>query len=131
MTDTKPYTLRELQAKDVFPMFKIISKFGINEFKKCFDTQLIKEIVNEQGEVKGDKLASIVGVNIAFEIASIVTSNIAKCENEIFDFLTSISNLKRKEIETMSMVTFFEMIVDVIQKEEFKDFFGVVSKLFK
>ena len=131
MTDTKPYTLRELQAKDVFPMFKIISKFGINEFKKCFDPQLIKEIVNEQGEVKGDKLASIVGVNIAFEIASIVTSNNAKCENEIFDFLTSISNLKRKEIETMSMVTFFEMIVDVIQKEEVKDFFGVVSKLFK
>ena len=31
----------------------------------------------------------------------------------------------------MSMVTFFEMIIDIIQKDEFKDFFGVVSRLFK
>ena len=27
----------------------------------------------------------------------------------------------------MSMVTFFEMIVDVVQKKEFKEFFGVVQ----
>ena len=28
-TTVKKYTLRELQSKDVFPMFKIISKIGI------------------------------------------------------------------------------------------------------
>lgn len=127
----KAYELKPLTSKDVFPMFRIISKFGIGEFKKCFDPQLIKEVVNEQGEIKGDKLASIVGVNIAFDIASIVMENIPKCEDEIYNFLEQISNLKRKEIEKMSMLDFFQMIVDVIKKEEFKDFFGVVSKLFK
>lgn len=127
----KSYELRELTSKDVFPMFRIISKFGIGEFKKCFDPQLISQFIDENGDFDGDKLASIVGVNIAFDIASIVFENVPKCEDEIFDFLTSISNLKRKEIETMSMVDFFEMIVDVVQKKEFKDFFGVVSKLFK
>ena len=131
MEETKPYVLRELTSKDVFPMFKIISKFGIGEFKKCFDPKLVGQLVDENGDFQGDKLMSIVGMNIAFDVASIVFENVPKCEDEIYDFLTSISNLKRKELEKMSMVTFFEMIVDVVQKKEFKDFFGVVSKLFK
>ena len=112
-------------------MFKIISKFGIGEFKKCFDPKLVGQLVDENGDFQGDKLMSIVGMNIAFDVASIVFENVPKCEDEIYDFLTLISNLKRKELEKMSMVTFFEMIVDVVQKKEFKDFFRVVSKLFK
>lgn len=36
-----------------------------------------------------------------------------------------------KDLEALDMVTFFEMIVDVFKKDEFKDFIGVVSKLFK
>ena len=36
-----------------------------------------------------------------------------------------------KEIGNLDMVTFTEMIVAVVQKQEFKDFFRVVSKLFK
>ncbi len=131
MTETKPYTLKPLTSKDSFSMIKIIRKFGVGEFKKCFDPKLVGQIVNEQGEVKGEKLASIVGVNIAFDVASIVLENLPNCEDEIYDFLTQISDMKRKDIEKMSMVTFFEMIVDVVQKEEFKDFFGVVSRLFK
>lgn len=131
MNETKPYELKTLTSKDVFPMFRIISKFGIGEFKKCFDPQLIGQLVSEQGGVDGDKLTSIVGMNIAFDVASIIVENVPKCEDEIYNFLAQISNLKRKDIEKMSMVTFFEMIIDIIQKDEFKDFFGVVSRLFK
>lgn len=131
MNETKPYELKTLTSKDVFPMFRIISKFGIGEFKKCLDPQLVGQLVSEQGDVDGDKLTSIVGMNIAFDVASIIVENVPKCEDEIYNFLAQISNLKRKDIEKMSMVTFFEMIVDVIQKDEFKDFFGVVSRLFK
>ena len=29
------------------------------------------------------------------------------------------------------MNTFFQIIIDVVKKDEFKDFIGVVSKLFK
>ena len=111
-------------------MFKIISKFGIGELKKCFDPKLVGQLVDENGDFQGDKLMSIVGMNIAFDVASWCSKMFqnAKMKN---DFLTLISNLKRKELEKMSMVTFFEMIVDVVQKKEFKDFFGVVSKSFK
>ena len=38
--ETKPsYTLRPLLSKDVFPMVKIISKIGINEFTKAFESE--------------------------------------------------------------------------------------------
>ena len=36
-----------------------------------------------------------------------------------------------KEIAELDMVTFTEMIVAFFKKDEFKDFIGVVSKLFK
>lgn len=125
------YELRKLTSKDIFPMVKLISKFGIDEFKKCLDPKIIKDLVDETGGIKGDQLTSIVGMNIVFDIASIVMTNLGKCENEIYDFLASVSNLKRKEIEKMSPAEFAQIIVDFIQKEEFKDFFGVVSKLVK
>lgn len=125
------YELKTLTSKDIFPMINLISKFGIDEFKKCFDPKIVQQMVDENGEIKGDQLMSVVGINIAFDVASIVITNIGKCENEIYEFLVNISNLKRKDIEKMSPAEFAQMIIDVIQKEEFKDFFGVVSKLLK
>lgn len=123
------YELRKLTSKDIFPMTQLISKFGIDEFKKCFDPKLIASIVDENGEIKGDQLTSLIGINVVFDIASIVIGNLSRCENEIYEFLASISNLKRKELEKMSPAEFAQIIIEVIQKEEFKDFFGVVSKL--
>lgn len=131
MEETRIYELRKLESKDIFPMFKIISKIGIDEFKKCFSSDEIKDLIGSKGELEFDKLASIVGVSVGFDIASIIVTNIPKCENEIYDFLASVSNLKRKELEKLPMNVFLEMIIDLVKKEEFKDFFGVVSKLFK
>ena len=68
---------------------------------------------------------------MAFDIANIVIQNITECENEIYDFLSQISNLNKKKIEDMPMNEFFEMIIDVIQKDEFKDFFTLVSRFLK
>jgi len=124
------YELRKLTSKDIFPMVKLISKFGINEFKKCFDPANVKGLLNEKGEINGE-ITDYVGMSIAFDIAAIVMSNLGKCEDEIYDFLSSLSNLKRKQIEELSPAEFAQMIIDIIQKDEFKDFFGVVSKLLK
>lgn len=35
------YTLRALEAKDVFIMSKILSQIGLKEFKEAFDTKLL------------------------------------------------------------------------------------------
>lgn len=123
------YQLRKLTAKDIFPMTKLISKIGLKEFKNAFDPKLIASLADENGEVQGDKLASVIGINVAFDIAAIVMENLSKCEREIYEFLSSVSELEKEKLEEMSPAEFAQMVIDIIQKEEFKDFFKVVSKL--
>ena len=130
---TKAYELRNLTADDVFPMFQIISKIGIKEFKKCFESpevmQAIKSAVSE-GKDRGEVQTSV-GMAVAFDLAGIIVSNLASCKNDIYQFLAQLSGMTTKDVAGLPMVTFFEMIIDVIKKEEFKDFFQVVAKLLK
>lgn len=124
------YELKTLTSKDMFPMFKIISKIGIKEFKSCFESDEVKKLAS--AAAKGENVDNAaVGMIIIMDIVSILVSKLPDCEDEIYSFLVGISDLKRKELEDMSMVEFTEMIIDVIKKEEFADFIGVVSKLFK
>lgn len=119
------YELRPLCSKDLFPMFKIISKIGIDEFKNCFSSPEVLRMVST-----GKADAGQVGVTVALEIASIVCANLPKAEEDIYSFLSSVSGMKVKEIQELDMVTFLDMIVTLIKKDEFKDFFKGVSKLF-
>lgn len=128
----KGYTLRALCSKDVFPMSKIISKIGINEFTKAFEGDDIKTLVASFGEDKNlDDAATIVGVTVALDIANVVLGNLSSCEQEIYSLLSGLSGMTKKDIENLPMNVFFEMVIDVIKKDEFKDFFKVVSRLFK
>lgn len=122
------YELRSLCSKDIFPMFKIISVIGVREFKDCFSSNDVKKAALEAGE---NPDYSSIGMGIFLDMAGIIVANVPKCENEIYTFLTNISNLSRQQIEEMGIADFAQMIIDVIQKPEFKDFIGVVSKLFK
>lgn len=129
--ETPAYTFRKLTAKDIFPMCSLISKFGVSEFKKAFDPEMISQLVDEKGEVSMDKVTSIVGINITFDIVGIVMENLPKCETQVFSFLASVSDKTQKEIENMSPADFASMVIDFVKKEEFKDFFTAVSKLLK
>ena len=129
----KTYTLRGLTAEDVFPMLKIISGIGLKEFKSCFDSaELRDEIKNmSQGKEEGETVdRTAVGLMIAADIASIIFANLPKCKDDIYQLLSGLSGMKKKEIAELPMNVFLAMIVDVIKKEEFKDFFQDVAGLF-
>lgn len=128
-TTVKKYELRTLQSKDVFPMFRIISKIGINEFKKCFGTDEVKAAIANAKDGKVD--ISSIGMSVMLDLSSVIISHVADAEQEIYTFLSGLTGMTKKDLESLDMVTFFEMIVDVFKKDEFKDFIGVVSKLFK
>ena len=122
MTTEKPYTLRALEAKDVFIVSKIISQIGLKEFKEAFDLKLLS----------GDeKSVETVGMSVFFDMSQVLLGNLPKCENDIYTFLSSLSGMEKKEVEALPMNTFIEMVIDVVRKEEFADFFKLVSKLFK
>lgn len=126
MNTAKAYELRTLCAEDVFPMFKIISKIGIKEFKSCFESEDVKAVINgEQADLNA------VGLAVAVDIAGVIMANIPNAKEDIYLFLEQISGMSKDDIRKLPIPTFAEMIIDVVKKEEFKDFFGVVSKLFK
>lgn len=125
------YELRTLEAKDIFPMINLIKAFGIDNFKKCFSSINAKEVADENGNVNMDQLTALVGLNIVFDILSVVIGNLGKCEKDMYKFLESVSNLKVDEIKKLPMDEFAQMIIDVLQKEEFVGFFKVVLKLLK
>ena len=146
----KPYQLRELCAEDMFPMLTIIRKIGIKEFKACFSEETIEKIVeifmngakakndakmaDSEVEKSQDNTLVIAGISLlpsVLDLADVLLINIPKCEHDFYKFLANISNLKVDEIKKLKPADFMGMIIDVIQKEEFKDFFKVVSESFK
>ena len=112
-------------------MLRILSKIGISELKECFSSQEVAKAISKATESGKDVDLSAVGVSVALDMAGIIVDNLPKCEQDIYLFLSQLSGLKPQEIAEMDAIVFFEMIVDVIKKPEFKDFIGVVSKLFK
>jgi hypothetical protein len=131
----KPYTFRKLATVDVFPMFKIISAIGINEFMACLESESLKNVVKTfTSKEDTDDMDSIMAMGAVagfLEITNVILGNIGKCESDIYQLLSQTSNLSVAQIKKLDMVVFFEMIIDFIKKEEFKDFIKVVSTLFK
>jgi hypothetical protein len=126
----KPYEFRKLNSTDVFPMCKIIGKIGVNEFSACFEKDEIKKLISNASGGDTSNIVSVVGISVLLEIANVIFNNLPKCENEIFQLLAQTSDKTEEEIRAFDFVTFTEMVIDFIKKEEFPSFFKVVSKLF-
>lgn len=124
ITMEKVYTFRRLNSTDTFLMFKVIGKIGVNELTKVIDGDFVKTTVKTK-----DYMAS--GISIILETASVIIGNLPKCENEVYELLSNTSNLTVEQVRGLDFVTFTEMVIDFIKKEEFKDFIKVVSRLFK
>lgn len=127
-TAEKVYTLRNLEAKDIAPMASILSKIGIKDIKECFNGQDLKDLASGKAD---EATITAIGMSIMLDIVGIVLENYSKCQDNVFKFLASLSGMEAKQIESLPLDTFTEMIIDVVKKEEFKDFFKVVSKLLK
>ena len=122
------YELRKLEAKDIAPMASILSKIGMKEIKGCFSPADMHSLTD--GKNAEESIAAV-GAAVMFEMAGVILGNYERCQNDIFRFLSSLSGIDMKQIESLPIDTFTEMVIDVVKKEEFKDFMKVVSKLFK
>ena len=125
------YEFRTLNSTDMFLMFKIIGKIGVNEFTACFDKETVKQMLSTVKKDDKENATTMVGMSVVLEIANTIAGNLPKCEVEIYQLLSNTSNLSVKQVKELSMATFAEMVIDFIKKPEFKDFITVVSRLFK
>ncbi len=130
----KPYNFRKLNATDIAPMCKVLSKIGIKKFATCLQSESVVSIISQKDENEDSdntKINKAVGIQVMIEIADIILANIPYCEKDIFTLLSNVSGLTVDEIREFDLATFAEMVFDFVKKEEFKDFIKVVSKLFK
>ena len=130
------FELRQLKSSDVFLMFKILNKIGFTDLKEKLNPETTKSIMEtfnqkKNGSSTKDDMIAFVGVNLVTDILEIILENVPKIEQDLYSFLGGLAGKKAKEISDLPMLTFTEMIIAVVQKEEFKDFYKVVSKLFK
>ena len=124
--------LRKLVSRDIFPMCGILKKIGIKELKGAINGANIIELASENRKVNPETITR----DIILDIAGIIIANLPQCEKELYAFLESIivvddetarKNL-RKDLENMPIDEFAQLIIDVISKDEFKDFFKVALK---
>lgn len=130
------FELRKLKSDDMFLMFSILSKIGFNDIKQTFTPDKLKEILfvfKQENEEKEDiiDMGTALGFGVVMDVSEIIFRNLPSCKTEIYSFLASLSGMTAEQIADLDMVTFTEMVIAVVQKEDFKDFFKVVAKLFK
>ena len=123
------YSFRKLNSTDVFLMFKIIGKIGINEFAQSFEKDNMLDLM--KNAKNAENATTVMGISVILEMANVIIGNLPKCEAEIYQMLSNTSNLTVEQVKELDFATFTEMVIDFIKKEEFKDFIKVVSKLFK
>ena len=112
-------------------MCKIISKIGIKEIAKCFESESIKSLISSVKNENKNKAVNAIGMQVVLDIADIILSHISDCENDIFKFLSNVSGLKFEDVKELSLADFTDMIISLVKQSDFSDFIGVVSKLSK
>lgn len=125
--EVKPYTLRKLKTKDVFLMTKIIKEIGVEEIKNTFKSMDFSDVIADENEVD----FSSIGMGVMLDLGTLLICNLHKCEKIMYEFLGNLSNKTIVEIAEQDPAMTMDMIIDIVKKEEFRDFFGRASRLLK
>ena len=125
-----PYPLRKLSSKDVFIFSTILKQIGYAELKECFHSAEVKKLIAKMPSASAGAIDEI-GLSIMLDISTVVISNLASAEESIYQLLSNLSGKTKAEIANLDAEVFMAMIVDVFKQDGFRNFFKVVSKLFK
>ena len=115
----KPYTLRRLKDKDLFPILKIIAEVFPDDL-----AQILVQITTKEKNVNE------VGVAVVTKLVIAILKNIHKVHDDLYALLADVSGISAKDIEEMEFGTTPMMIWEIIKNEQNAGFFKALSKLF-
>lgn len=113
----RPYTLRCLKDRDLFPMLKILKKIDISNCKDAFIQT-----------ASGEKTLEEIGIAVSIDIADILIRNMEKAEEEIYGLWSDLSGIPPEEIREMEFGTLPLMIMDTFSEARDTSFFKVLSR---
>ena len=125
------YEMRKLQATDIFSVVKILNGIGLKNVKEAINIDEINDVRKGMTKDNSEVITSQIGLNVVMSIATVILENLPKIENDLYNFIGSVIDMKPKDVAKMDMGDFMDVLITIIQKEEFKDFFKRASKLIK
>ena len=93
--------------------------------------EYIRSCTDDEMRRIDEALMLSLGIKVIMKLVGLLLKNFGKIKRELYQFLAGLSGMTEKEIAALPLGTFTQMIVDVFKKEEFSDFFQVVSGLLK
>lgn len=117
-TVVRPYELRRLVDKDLFPILGILSEVFPDDLAKVFVQLSTKE-----------KTVQEVGATAVLKMVLAVLKNMDKVQDDVYALLSDVSGIPAAEIAEMEFGTTPMMIWDIVSNEKNNGFFKVLSKL--
>lgn len=117
--NVKPYSLRELKDRDLFPILDIIATVLPDDLADVFVQIVTKE-----------KSVNEVGGMVVYKIVIAVLKNINKVQSDLYALLSDMSGIPADEIPNMEFGTTPAMIWDIVSNAKNASFFKVLSKSF-
>ena len=114
----KPYTLRPLKDKDLWPVLDILGKVFPDDLSKVFAKVAM-----------GEKNVEEIGADVIVKLVMAVLKNIGKVHDEVYALLSDLSGIPAGEIEEMEFGTTPSMIWDIVGDAKNLSFFKAVAKL--
>ena len=114
----KPYTLRRLKDRDLFPILHVIAEVFPDDLSGAF-----VDIAS------GNKSVSEVGMAVVGKLIIAILKNINKVHDDLYALLSDVSGIPAEEIEEMEFGTTPRMIWDIVKNEKNASFFKELSKL--
>lgn len=118
-TVERPYELRRLKDKDLYPILNIISRVFPDDLSSIF----VQVATNK-------KKLDEVGAMVVLKLVLAVIKNMDKVHDDLYTLLSDVSGIPAAEIEEMEFGTTPMMIWDIVSNEKNAGFFKVLSKLF-
>lgn len=123
------FTLGKFKATDVLTMATLLSKVGLGKMTDAFGRDNVLAILSENKGKSKEDIAAVTGMQVALKVAEVIFSNLESCETELFKLLSNISGLDVDEVKNLDAEDFMELVVIVVQHQQFKDFFKAASRL--
>lgn len=114
----RPYALKPLAAQHLFLLARVIAALDVKRLAGIITS---KVDVSESDD--REELAKKVGYETILEIVGVALENLPACQNDLFKFLSAVSNLSEREVGELPPADFVDMIHDVIVMPSFGDFF--------
>ena len=125
--------LRNLQASDIFLIVKILNKIGYEKIRKEINVDEImsvrEKLSTTDDEKKKRSLIAEYGVKAVMSVLDILLENLPLIEQDLYNFVGSVAGMKAKDVAKMDINKSVDLLIEIINKEEFKDFFKRASKL--